>query len=645
MAKRRSKGPAPGLERITTPEGTVYDVTPDGRARVEKGPRLRGASAPGRLRVPVTPKPRQDRSVEAWAARITKTAQQALAALADPGRVEAILGRSIGGGCHLVASDGVIGICRVGEPPVADAGRPPITMLDRVSLSQWVSVTPEFTAALTRMKAVGGGPLYATTITIDPAAQRVTLETTDEGCVSREWLPLVGEGPGRVVKVNAALLLSLLGVPGRLHFSDGDGDATAIVLFVPDGDPSMRAMLAALKAEATTRPEARPDVPATFETSMYSGRSESGPIGKGRKAAAAAAAAREIAARARSDYDVDTLFETRHWTTLVESTADAIAALPPVERRCLHEAWYAHQRRRNWPKAAQYAELSTRLERADDLARVAEHQALAVSDVIDVTARLDQSCSFASTESGEQRLAPPLAHAGRLWVYSDVNDQMARAEGRRYLSALVPLAEWTAAGHPVPTETAQDRYRAFAASSFQAKREAGNDPAAIYDAMRTAWRADHLRGDYSLTRVTYRGAEYVVGPRIRMRVSVVADAAPATVRSRKARAVSVTAPPSAPKAATASTTSDAGGPPSGEALTPAQKAARTRQARRLAGAPSGPTRAPQAATPGTTLTPAQKAAQTRRARLASGAVKPVDWAAAGRKAWETRQRNLKSHAA
>src|SRR5687767_4430765 len=75
-------GPAaePAFETITTPEGTVYRVTPDGKARLTGGKAGLAPLAPHRIGpVPKAPKARRDRDVPAWADRLTATITRAIA--------------------------------------------------------------------------------------------------------------------------------------------------------------------------------------------------------------------------------------------------------------------------------------------------------------------------------------------------------------------------------------------------------------------------------------------------------------------------------------------------------------------------------------------------------------------------------------
>lgn len=169
-------------------------------------------------------KMRQDRSSTAYGARVLKRLEKEKGA-AEYAR---FVGRAVGDGYVIVATDGQRALCRRGEA-VGD-GTPPGRLAEVTSQHRWF-ILNTLDGPLRRARAVVDlkrDPVVK--LAIDPTRAQLHIWAKDTGVVeSHETAPIAGELAGTVVLVNVKYLLDGLGRPARCWYLPHTPDKPLIV--------------------------------------------------------------------------------------------------------------------------------------------------------------------------------------------------------------------------------------------------------------------------------------------------------------------------------------------------------------------------------------------------------------------------------
>ena len=221
-ARATSTPDAPPLE--THHRGkTTYRLTPAGVERVRRAKPLTPARSPKRPRLPKAPKvARRDRDQAAWARRVVAhiTARNDREEQQDPAHLAtcaAVVGRDMGAGFALVATDGHRALCRRGAPTTpTPRGKRPLT-LARVQATHGIAVTPDMDLALRRMLACNSDRRTPQVqIAVDATQKRMVFSTQDaeDGTLARETVAAPDATRSSAVCLNGVYLNAALGLNG-----------------------------------------------------------------------------------------------------------------------------------------------------------------------------------------------------------------------------------------------------------------------------------------------------------------------------------------------------------------------------------------------------------------------------------------------
>ena len=199
---------------------TTYRLTPDGVERLRRAKPLTPARSPKRPTLPKAPKvARRDRDQAAWARRVAAhvTTRKEKLAPVDLATCAAVVGRDMGAGFAIVATDGHLALCRRGAPTTPTPhGKRPLT-LARVQVTHGIAVTPDMELALRRILACNSDrrtPMVQ--VAVDATQKRVVFSTQDVngGTLARETVAAPDATRSSSVCLNGVYLNAALGLDG-----------------------------------------------------------------------------------------------------------------------------------------------------------------------------------------------------------------------------------------------------------------------------------------------------------------------------------------------------------------------------------------------------------------------------------------------
>ena len=209
--------PAPPLETHRV-GNTTYRLTPDGVERVRRATPLTPARSPKRPTLPKAPKvARRDRDQTLWARRVAAhiTARKEKLDPVSLATCAAVVGRDMGAGFAIVATDGDRALCRRGAPTTPTPhGKRPLT-LARVQATHGIAVTPDMELALRRMLACNSDRRTPQVqIAVDATQKRVVFSTQDvnDGTLARETVAATDATRSSSVCLNGVYLNAALGL-------------------------------------------------------------------------------------------------------------------------------------------------------------------------------------------------------------------------------------------------------------------------------------------------------------------------------------------------------------------------------------------------------------------------------------------------